>query len=85
MTSSSNHVAPATNGSGQPKKKLVLNAFVEMCMLTSQPTNNTSNPRQMRTDNTQAPATNLPASGNTPTINPQTSIPSNTGPISRSN
>jgi hypothetical protein len=36
MTSSSNHVAPATNCNGQPKKKLVLNAFVEMCMLTHQ-------------------------------------------------
>jgi hypothetical protein len=35
VTSSSNHVASTTNGNGQPKKKLVLNAFVEMCMLTN--------------------------------------------------
>ena len=29
MVTSSNHVAATANG--QPKKKLVLNAFVEMC------------------------------------------------------
>lgn len=31
MVTSSNHVAATANG--QPKKKLVLNAFVEMCKL----------------------------------------------------
>ena len=33
MVTSSNHVAATTNGEPQKKKKLVLNAFVEMCML----------------------------------------------------
>jgi hypothetical protein len=73
MTSSSNHVAPAANG--QPKKKLVLNAFVEMCMLTSRrTTNEIPTSREPKTDDIQVPVTNLPASGNTPTIDPQTSI-----------
>jgi hypothetical protein len=33
MVTSSNHVAATTTANGRPqKKKLVLNAFVEMCM-----------------------------------------------------
>lgn len=36
----------------------------------------------MLTDNTQAPATNRLVSGSTPTIDLQTSIPSNTGSTS---
>lgn len=74
MTTGTRHVAFAQDG--QPKRRLVLNAFVEMCMLAC---------HYMRfvpilnSDNLQAPATRAQDYGNTLTITLQTSIRSNTG------
>lgn len=62
-----NNVASAQNG--LPKKRLVLNAFVEMCTRTS-----CLSPSALLTKS-QALATKVPASGNTLKIDLQTLIP----------
>lgn len=64
-----NHVASAQNG--QPKKRLVLNAFVEMCTQTSQLSPTT----EYLLTELQAPAIKVPASGNTLKIDLQTLTP----------
>lgn len=74
MTTGTKHVAFARDG--QPKRRLVLNAFVEMCMLACHyvrfvPISDA--------DSLQAPAIRARDYGSTLTITLQTSIRSNTG------
>ena len=67
----------AVNGEGRPKKRLVLNAFVEMCM-SSRSTQLSKNLYTVA-DNEQAPGIKAPASGSTPTIVLRISTQSSTG------
>ena len=66
----------AVNGDSWPKKRLVLNAFVEMCMFSIkiQPSQDLQSLTTF-----QAPATKVLVSGNTPTIVLQTSTRSSIG------